>query len=191
MRERVGSLTLVMLASLIAAGCSSKNGPGSSTPTPTPGWNLQSSAVKDGQPIDRKHTCDGDDLSPPLAWSTIPSGAKSLALVVDDPDAPSGTFTHWLLWGMGPDRTSLPEGLPKQAEVAAVGRQGTSGFGKVGYGGPCPPTGSPHRYRFKLYGLSGQLDLAAGAGRDDLDKAISGHVVAYAIVTGTYRRAAK
>jgi Raf kinase inhibitor-like YbhB/YbcL family protein len=183
-------LWLVMVAPALVL-CGSKKAPSSSPPTPTPGWKLQSSAFREGRPIDRRFTCDGKDLSPPLAWPVVPGGAKSLALIVDDPDAPSGTFTHWLLWGMKPERTSLPEGVLKLAEVPGVGRQGTTGFGKIGYGGPCPPPGLSHHYRFKLYGLSSQIELAAGASKEDLEKAISGKVVAHTVLTGTYKRATR
>jgi Raf kinase inhibitor-like YbhB/YbcL family protein len=182
----------VVLWGALAGGCSNKAVKDPAALTPTPGWNIISPAVKEGQPIDKKYTCDGDDVSPPLSWPAPPGGVKSLALIMDDPDAPSGTFTHWVLWGMAPDRSSLPEAVAKQGEVASVGRQGKNGFGddKLGYGGPCPPSGT-HRYRFKLFGLSTKPELAAGSGRDDLEKAMAGQVIAYTILTGTYQRPAR
>lgn len=178
-----------LLLGLVGLACCRSNKDAPAGPTPTPGWTISSVAVREGLPIDRKYTCDGEDISPPLSWPAAPVGTRSLALIVDDPDAPSGTFTHWLLWGMDARRTSLAEGISKLPEVRGVGRQGKTGFGKVGYGGPCPPPGPPHHYRFKLYGLSSPIEVPAGAERDELEKAMAGKVVAYSILTGIYQRA--
>ncbi len=150
---------------------------------------LSSSSLVEGQPADKRHTCDGADLSPPLAWSGAPAGTASFALLVDDPDAPSGTFTHWLLWALASTRTSLPEGVAKDPEVAGLGRQGLNGFGKVGYSGPCPPAGALHHYRFTLYALSAAPDLPAGTTkRSELEAAIAGKILAQATLTATYTR---
>jgi hypothetical protein len=152
-------------------------------------WVLSSTVLTEGQPIDKKYTCDGNNISPPLSWTAPPANAASLALIVDDPDAPSGTFTHWLLYAVLPSRTSLAEGIEKVAAVKDVGRQGKSDFGKVGYGGPCPPAGKPHHYRFKLLALSADPGIAAEADRAAVDKAIAGRIIGQAMVTVLYTRA--
>lgn len=134
-------------------------------------------AFNDGNPIPRQYTCDGENAPPPLNLSGTPANAKSLALVVDDPDAPSGTFTHWLVWN-----------LPAQSH-GIVGTEGTNDFGKRGYGGPCPPKGAPHRYVFHLYALDvPSLALTPEAKRAELDAAMRGHVIAEARFTGKYGR---
>jgi Raf kinase inhibitor-like YbhB/YbcL family protein len=144
--------------------------------------SLTSTAFEDGAAIPRLYSCEGEDLSPPLAWSEAPEEAKSLALIVDDPDAPSGTFVHWLAWGMDPSSGGLLEG-----ESASF--EGAGGFGESGYRGPCPPPGhGPHRYFFRLYALDQQLDLAPGASREELEGAMQGHVLAGAELVGTYER---
>ena len=143
---------------------------------------ISSTAFSDGQTIPQRHTCEGDNVSPPLSWSGAPSEARSLALIVDDPDAPSGTFVHWLAWGLDPGSNGLDEGQPAPVE-------GTNGFGEKGYGGPCPPPGhGPHRYFHRLYSLNSELDLAAGASREELDVALEGRVVGTAELVGTYER---
>ena len=144
---------------------------------------LTSSAFDAGAEIPTRYTCDGDDVSPPLAWSDAPAGTRSLALVVDDPDAPGGTFTHWLAWGLKPDAGRLEEG-----QAPAV--EGRNGFGKTGYRGPCPPPGhGAHRYFFRLHAVDAELDLAPGAGKDELERLIGEHELAIAELMGTYERA--
>jgi len=133
---------------------------------------IASDAFEDGKPIPRKYTCDGADRSPPLHWQAVPEGTASLALIVDDPDAPSGTWNHWLLYNMPPATQAVGEGVPATAALGDGSRQGTNDFGKVGYGGPCPPPGSTHRYQFRLYALSAPIDLEPGARRDAVIKAI-------------------
>jgi hypothetical protein len=143
---------------------------------------LSSYAIEHGRPIPERHTCDGVDSSPPLSWSGVPEGARSLALIVHDPDAPSGDFVHWLAWNLDPSEARLDEAQPAPVE-------GTNGFGRSGYSGPCPPPGhGPHRYLFELYALSAELDLEGGAGREQLERAIEGEVMAKAELTGTYER---
>ena len=145
-------------------------------------FELTSSAFGHGQPIPRKHTCDAEDVSPPLAWSGVPEGTVSLALVVDDPDAPSGTFTHWLAWGIDPAAGSLAEG-----EAGPV--EGRNDFGTSGWRGPCPPPGhGPHRYFFRLYALERELDLPGGAEKGDVERVISERVLGSAELVGTYER---
>jgi Raf kinase inhibitor-like YbhB/YbcL family protein len=143
--------------------------------------NLTSSAFDNGRPIPTRHTCDGDDVSPPLQWSDVPERTQSLALVCDDPDAPGGTFTHWLAWGIEADVRGLAEGERASAE-------GENDFGRTGYGGPCPPRGhGPHRYSFRLYALSEKPELQPGARKDALEQAVIDSL-AVAELTGTYER---
>jgi Raf kinase inhibitor-like YbhB/YbcL family protein len=145
-------------------------------------FELTSPAFERGQPLPRKHTCEGEDVSPPLSWSGVPEGTGSLALVVNDPDAPSGTFTHWLSWGIDPGAGNLAEGETPPIE-------GRNDFGSSGWRGPCPPPGhGPHRYFFRLYALEGELDLPAGAGKAEVEQAIAQRVLAAAELGGTYER---
>lgn len=142
---------------------------------------ITSSAFQEGGNIPSKFSCDGGNTNPPLQISGVPSGAKSLALVVDDPDAPGGVFTHWIIWNIPAQTTTIPEGS------AAKATQGTNDFGKSGYGGPCPPSGV-HRYAFKVFALDRQLVLSGGAKRAQLDAVIKGHVIAQGELTGRYSR---
>src|SRR6266540_582145 len=135
------------------------------------GLEITSGAFQDGDTIPRRHTCEGENASPPLAWAGVPEGTRSLALIVDDPDAPVGTFTHWLAWGVDPGAGGLDEGQ-------AAPREGRNGFGTPGYAGPCPPPGhGRHRYFFRLHALDAELDLQPGAGREELERALEGHVL--------------
>lgn len=149
---------------------------------------LTSPAFEEGGTIPARHTCDGEDLSPPLRWSGVPEGARSLALIVDDPDAPAGTWVHWVLYGVGPDRDELPEGVPAAETGPDGARQGRNDFQRLGYGGPCPPPNGAHRYRFKLYALDADPELEPGATKKKLLDAIEGRVLAEARLTGEYRR---
>jgi len=142
---------------------------------------LSSPAFASGGKIPASHTCDGDDMSPLLRITNVPDGTQALALVMDDPDAPMGTFDHWLVWNIPPDTTGIPEGTEPE------GVQGKTDFGKLGYGGPCPPSGT-HTYRFKLYALDQQLDLPQGANKEQLSRAMEGHVLAQAVLKGNYSR---
>ena len=145
-------------------------------------FTLASSVFEDGEAIPSRHTCEGSDVSPPLAWTAPPDATTSVALVVDDPDAPGGTFTHWLAWGIDPDAGALAEG-----EGAPV--EGRNDFGSSGYRGPCPPPGhGPHRYSFRLHALDGELDLQPGAEKAELERALEGRTLAVAELLGTYER---
>ena len=151
---------------------------------------LTTSAFADGTPIPIKHTCDGPDVSPPLAWADTPANTKSFALIMDDPDAPMGTWVHWVLWNLPPSVTSLSENAPRTETLKAYGGalQGNNTWPKIGYYGPCPPPGKPHRYYFKLYALDGPLALKAGATKAEVERAMQGHVLAQAELMGTYGR---
>jgi len=149
---------------------------------------LKSTAFANGGEIPRRYTCDGADLSPALSWDDLPAGAQSLALIADDPDAPVGTWTHWIAWNIPAKATLLPEGVPKVEALDNGARQGRNDFKRIGYGGPCPPPGKPHRYFFKLYALDARLDVKAGAGRSELELAMKPYVLSQTAWMGTYRR---
>jgi Raf kinase inhibitor-like YbhB/YbcL family protein len=142
---------------------------------------ITSSAFNEGGNIPSKFTCDGSDTSPPLQITGVPPAAKSLVLIADDPDAPGGLFTHWLVWNIAPQTNSIAEG------TAPKGVHGTNDFGKSGYKGPCPPPGT-HRYLFKIFALDRELDLRSGAKRSQVDAAIKGHVIAQGELVGRYSR---
>ncbi len=149
---------------------------------------LRSSAFEDGGAIPVHHTCQGQDVSPPIAWMGVPPEARSLAVICDDPDAPVGTWVHWVLYDISPSLGGLPEGVPTTDITPFGAKQGLNDFRRLGYGGPCPPPGGPHRYFFKLYALDIETSLPAGATKGDLLKAMEGHVLAEGQVMGTYRR---
>ncbi|MGA8111419.1 MAG: YbhB/YbcL family Raf kinase inhibitor-like protein [Acidobacteriaceae bacterium] len=153
-----------------------------------PPLHLTSSSFSGAIP-DRYASCSGQTgNSPALAWSAPPAATRSFALVVTDPDAPMGTFTHWLLWNLPAETRALPESVPTDPELASGARQGRNDFGKVGYGGPCPPGHAAHRYVFDLYALDGTLGLAAGASKQQIVAAIRGHIVATGELVGRYQR---
>jgi len=160
------AILLTAIASLAAGGATMK---------------ITSSAFHEGANIPSKFTCDGSDTSPPLQIAGVPSGAKSLVLIVDDPDAPGGLFTHWLVWNIPPQTGSIAEGS------AAQGVQGANDFGKSGYRGPCPPPGT-HRYSFKIFALDRELELRSGAKRSQVDAAMKGHVIAQGELVGRYAK---
>ncbi len=143
---------------------------------------IKSSAFKDQENIPTKFTCQGKDISPSLKFENIPDNTKCFALIVDDPDAPGQTFVHWLLWNIPANKKELEQDF--KPEVAL---QGKNDFGKLEYGGPCPPSGS-HRYRFKLYALSSKLDLNEGASKKDLEKAMKSKVLKQAQLIGLYQK---
>lgn len=148
---------------------------------------ITSTAFTEGGMIPSKYTCDGPDISPPLAWSGVPKEAKSLALICDDPDAPVGTWVHWVIYNLPPDTSGLPEKVPPDSALPSGARQGVNDFRKVGYGGPCPPGGT-HRYFFKLYVLDTALNLPGRVTKADLLKAMEKHILAEAQLMGKYRR---
>jgi Raf kinase inhibitor-like YbhB/YbcL family protein len=168
-----------LIAAVALAGCG-----GSAQPTDKGAAmtiTVSSSAFTDGGTIPRRYTCDGEDVSPPLSVSGLPSGVRELALLVEDPDAPRGTFVHWVAWGIDPAEPALAEG-------SAPPGAGVNGFGRQGYGGPCPPRGSTHRYVFTVFALSRPAGLRPGASADDLRTAIQGAVLAEGRLTGRYGR---
>lgn len=201
MSKLIMALTAISVIALPigVSGCGEETTPKATpvrTPTPTMlpeeggeemAFELTSTAFTNGQAIPRKYTCDGDDISPPLEWANEPQGTLSLALIADDPDAPVGTWVHWVLYNVPAGTHTLPESVPPDAELSDGRRHGKNSWGRTGYGGPCPPGGT-HRYFFKLYALDTVLDLGSGASKEQLLSAMEGHIVAQAELMGTYRR---
>jgi Raf kinase inhibitor-like YbhB/YbcL family protein len=148
---------------------------------------ITSSAFEDGGLIPAKYTCDGADVSPPLQWDAVPEGTKSIALICDDPDAPMGTWVHWVLFNLPSDAKELAQNIPTEETLPNGAKQGVNDFGRVGYGGPCPPGGT-HRYFFKIYALDTEVGLQAGANQRQLLKAMEGHILAQDQLIGKYKR---
>lgn len=175
---------VALLFALYATACHSA----SPAPDGYPPLQLSSPSFSGTIP-DRYASCSGQTgNSPALTWAAPPAGTRTFALVVTDPDAPFGTFTHWLLWNLPADTRSLPEGVPTEPRLPSGARQGRNSFGKLGYGGPCPPGGAAHRYLFDLYALDTTLALPPGASKKDLLQAIQGHIVAAGQLIGRYPR---
>lgn len=149
-------------------------------------FQLNTSAYKGGL-IAKKFTCDGTDVSPELKWTDPPKQTESLALIMDDPDAPSGTWVHWVLYDLPADARGLPEGVPKDRSLSNGARQGRNDFNKIGYNGPCPPRGSLHRYFFKLYALDCKTNLEPGVSKGELERSIRGHILAEAELVGKFQ----
>lgn len=143
--------------------------------------NIETVAFEQGKPIPDKFTCQGEDVSPELILKNVPAKTKSLVLIVDDPDAPSGTFDHWIAW-------NIPADTKKIAEGVSLAEQGKNHFGNLGYNGPCPPPGKPHRYYFKLYALDTLLHLPSGSNKKQVENAMEGHVLGKSELMGTYQR---
>ena len=148
---------------------------------------IKSPAFVPGGKIPGKYTCDGMDISPPLTWTSGPEGTKTFALICDDPDAPMGTWVHWVLFNLPADITEFSENVPPERELESGAKQGMNDFRKIGYGGPCPPSGT-HRYFFKLYALDTEINLEAGATKSELLRAMEGHILAEAQLMGRYER---
>jgi Raf kinase inhibitor-like YbhB/YbcL family protein len=195
MMSRPVTIGLVPLALAMLCGCGSHRLEDELVSAAPSTVAVRSAAFAEGAQIPRKYTCDGANSSPPLAWSGVPASAKSLALICDDPDAPMGSWTHWLLFNLPPSVAELNEGLPavEFVRVAAAdgasttAPQGKNDFGNLGYGGPCPPSGT-HHYNFRLYALDLTLDLKPGASRAELIAAMKGHILAQGRSMGTYAR---
>ena len=143
---------------------------------------IQSTAFENNQTIPKKYSCDGEEINPRLSFLDVPQDVQSLALIVDDPDAPSGIFTHWTLWNIDPKSSGISEN-----NIPAGAIQGNSDAGKIGYIGPCPPSGT-HHYFFKLYALDSMIDLPSGSKRSDLEKTMENHIIARAEFVGLYSR---
>lgn len=151
-------------------------------------FEIASTAFADGGMIPKKFTCDGPDVSPPLSWTQELAATQSLALIMDDPDAPVGTWVHWVLYNLPANTRELPEGVDKQEQLASGAIQGRNDFRRIGYGGPCPPPGTPHRYYFKLYALDTKLTLKTGATKAELERAMKSHILGETELMGRYGR---
>src|SRR5947207_11460008 len=185
----------IILSTLLSAllGCASRSTTAPPEPAVTKSQEkkmeikLESSAFKDGQSIPKQYTCDGVNISPPLDWSGVPKNGKTLAIICDDPDAPAGTWVHWVVYNLPADDMGLIENTPATDKLTGGGLEGKNDFGKIGYGGPCPPSGT-HRYFFRLYALDALLELNPGAPRKELEKVLRGHLTAQTELMGTYSR---
>jgi Raf kinase inhibitor-like YbhB/YbcL family protein len=190
MNKLVSRTVLFALLAVTLMGCGEEMR-NSASPSPTaqalPPFVLTSPAFAHEGPIPVEYTCDGSDTSPPLKWIDAPPATSSLALIVDDPDAPVGTWVHWVVYNIPADAKGLPSGLSDDPELPDGSRHGDNSWRRPGYGGPCPPSGT-HRYFFTLYALDTVLDLDAGAGKSQLLRAIEGHILAEAQLMGTYAR---
>lgn len=175
---------------LWALGFSMMDATGCASEEATMSLTLSSSAFTDGAAIPALYTCEGNDTSPPLAWTDPPAGTRSLALISDDPDAPGKTWVHWVLYNLPPSARMLPAGVPTTQELPDGARQGVTDFGRTGYGGPCPPSGT-HRYYFKLYALDTMLALSSEATKAQVESAMKGRILAQTQLMGTYRRAGR
>ena len=151
-------------------------------------FSITSASFKPGGSIPRDFTADGRDVSPALSWVSAPDGTQSLALICDDPDAPVGTWVHWVIWNLPASTKGLAQGIQQSRTLTDGSAQGKNDFGRIGYGGPSPPPGKPHRYFFRLYALKEKLTLAPGASRRELEKAMTGKVIASAEMFATYGR---
>lgn len=182
-------LVLIGLLTLSLAGCrfaSDRSDSPLSSPS-VKAMKLESSAFTANGLIPAKYTCDGEDLSPPLSWDAPPAGTQTLALIADDPDAPRGTWVHWVAYNLPTSVHQLPEGIPPEVKLAVGGTQGKNDFDRLGYGGPCPPGGT-HRYFFKLYAIDRELSLPQSATKAQLLQAMEGHILANAELMGRYTR---
>lgn len=179
--KRSGQLVIVTATIALAFASSGSTEPSMS-------FTISSPSFSNGGDIAKKFTCDAADLSPQLTWNEPPTGTKTFALLVDDPDAPVGNWNHWTMWNLPPNLRGLPEDVKKEASLPDGSLQGRNDFRKTGYNGPCPPPGKPHRYFFKLFALDAKLDLKSGEGKKGLEAAMKGHILAQAEWMGKYGR---
>lgn len=188
MDKRLGGAGLMLMILVALGACGTAQPKGQVQEAIQMELQLESSAFKAGETIPRRYTCDGDDVSPPLSWAEPPPGTESFTLILDDPDAPVGTWDHWLLFNIRAASRSLVESVPPGAVVDGVGLHGANSWGNVGYGGPCPPQGPAHRYFLRLYALDTVLDLEAGASKGEIERAMQGHILAEGELMGQYGR---
>jgi Raf kinase inhibitor-like YbhB/YbcL family protein len=174
----------VLVGGLACAAAWSEHHPGGAVMS----LELKSPDFTAGGNIPKQFTCDGADSSPALDWNAPPATTESFALIADDPDAPGGTWVHWVIFDLPAKLRGLPQNLPKNEQLADGSRQGRNDFKKIGYGGPCPPPGKPHRYFFKLYALDAKLSLKAGAAKKEVEQAMRGHILAQGEYMGRYSR---
>lgn len=177
-------LMVLSLVTIATVGCEFEQPPEEAKMT----LNVSTSAFEEGGRIPIKYSCEGKDVSPALQWDEPPMGTQSFALIMDDPDAPAGVFTHWVIFNILSNNQQLTEAIPTQAQLPSGALQGKNDFGRIGYGGPCPPPGPQHRYRFTLYALDKALDVTSGASKKQVLDAMEGHILAQGQLTGTYQR---
>ena len=194
-RENRNLLVPILVLGVLVSACSraDKVNPPDKVNAPKEGntamaIEISSDAFSKGEAIPAKYTCDGDDVSPALRWGNIPKDAKSLVVICEDPDAPSGNFVHWVLYGLPPSVDVLSEGVAKTETLPNGARQGRNGFGRIGYGGPCPPRNGAHRYFFRLYALDIEPRLGPGVDKSEIDRMMKDHVLASGDLMGTYKR---
>ncbi len=185
MLKKIAVLTAVTM--LLICSCKSRAGNEPKEGGAKMEIKITSSVFKNDGLIPSKYTCDGEDVSPPLQWEALPQGTQSIALICDDPDAPMGTFVHWVLFNLPAGVKKLAENIPAGKTLDNGASQGITDFGRIGYGGPCPPSGT-HRYFFKIYALDTELDLPAGSRKSQLLKAMEGHILAQGQLVGKYKR---
>ncbi len=174
--------------SLLSTIVSNAEPPATKNRSASVGLNVISPAFPTEGMIPSKHSCESGDISPPLAWSGAPAGTKSFALICDDPDAPGGTWVHWVVYNLPANATAMAEKIAAAPNLPNGARQGANDFGKIGYGGPCPPAGKAHHYFFKLYALDTELPLKPGATKKDVEQAMEHHILAEAMLMGKYQR---
>jgi len=180
------SLILVIPLTILLASCAGETAAPAAPREVSMSLSISSTAFASDQPIPAKYSCLGEGISPPLAWSDAPPGTKSYALIMDDPDAPMGTYVHWVIYNMPVSSTGLPESVSKDPKLADGSAQGPNSTGHAGYTGPCPPSGT-HRYFFKLYALDTMLE-ASGAGKEELLNAMQGHILGQGELMGTFSK---
>jgi Raf kinase inhibitor-like YbhB/YbcL family protein len=184
-------LDILLVFGMINGGCRTSKGAQGFSSINNKGIQtliLTSSAFQESEPIPKKYTCDEADTSPDLIWSGLPAGVKSMALIMDDPDAPAGIWVHWVLFNIPAQLDRLPENVEKKPTVEEIGVQGSNSSGNIGYNGPCPPEGTPHHYFFKMYALDMILDLKPGITKAELENAMKDHILAQGQIVGTYER---
>lgn len=180
-------LLLLLVAPAVSCGGSPSHRDTAGDPSPK-GFAIMSAAFHQGSFIPTRFTCLGEDVSPELAWTDPPAGTRSLALIVEDPDAPGGVWTHWVAFNMPAQARAMPENEPKQGRMPGGGLQGRNSFGRIGYGGPCPPPGPAHHYFFRLYALDSMLSLNPGARKSDVLAAMKGHILGETQLMGLFKR---
>lgn len=185
--SRLTEWLLIAAVALALPGCVARRTVSDPGGTPMT-LEVSSSAFQEGAMIPKEYTGDGKDTSPPLRWGEPPTETKSFAILCEDPDAPKGTWTHWVLINLPPDTRELPAAVPTKETLDNGAKQGTNDFKKIGYGGPAPPKGKPHRYYFKVFALDTTLDLPAGTSRKEVLDAMKGHILAEGHVMGLYQR---
>jgi Raf kinase inhibitor-like YbhB/YbcL family protein len=173
---------ILFLIILLAVGCITKEEDNMEN------ISISAEGFKEGETIPDEYTCEGKDISPLLSWKGIPAGTKSIALIMDDPDCPGGTFVHWVLYNLPAQTRKLPKAMLLNQTLNDGSMQGMTDFGQPGYGGPCPPPGKPHRYYFKLYALDTKLNLPPGASKSQVESAMKGHILAKGELMGKYQR---